>query len=586
MLEHPLSVLKFGSSVLKSEDDLPIAALEIYRELRKGHRVVAVVSAFADTTDRLLQRARQNFDAPQEASLARLLATGETVAAASLGMLLDDAGVPNVVLDAHDVGLSTGGPTLDAEPERVDVVALRRALLSVSVVVISGFAGRGGEGRPTLLGRGGSDLTALFLAHRLDARTCRLIKDVDGLYTTDPRVESSNARRYRFASWQDALRVGGALIQPKAIRYGQQHGIPFIVCAAGVGVGTKIGEGESKYETARAGGGPLRVGLAGLGTVGLGVYRWLERRPDQFDVVAILVQDPKKERPGDVRTNLLTDDPWSFVDTQMDVVIELIGGTDTAGFLVEHALARGLDVVTANKAVVATTAAYLERAGAGAEAGAGSLRERLRFSAAVGGAVPVLERISRLAQRLDIEQIDGVLNGTCNYVLDRLAEGCEFSEAVREAQELGFAERDPSLDLSGKDSAYKLAVTAAVAFGEILDPESIPCEGIDGLSTQEVQHAAQSGLTLRLIARLTRTADGWAARVAPTPVPKEDPLAQVRGEENVVVIRTRDGKTEVLYGKGAGRWPTTISVVADLLDVYRRRPRRRVAVSDSNAAVA
>ncbi len=581
MLEHPLSVLKFGSSVLKSEGDLPIAALEIYGELRKGHRVVAVVSAFAGTTDRLLQRSRQNFKSPQEASLARLLATGETVAAASLGMLLDDAGVPNVVLDAHDVGFTTGGPTLDAEPERVDVAALRRALVNVSVVVISGFAGRGGDGRPTLLGRGGSDLTALFLAHQLDARTCRLIKDVDGLYTTDPRVESSNARRYRSASWQDALEVGGQLIQPKAIRYAQQHGIPFIVGAAGVGVGTKIGADDSKCESEHVRHGPLRVGLAGLGTVGLGVYRWLGRRPDQFDVVAILVQDPKKKRPGDVRTNLLTDDPWSFVDTQMDVVIELIGGTDTAGFLVEHALARGLDVVTANKAVVATTPAYLGRTGEGT----GSLRERLRFSAAVGGAVPVLERISRLAQRLDIEQIDGVLNGTCNYVLDRLAEGCEFSEAVREAQELGFAERDPSLDLSGKDSAFKLAVTAAVAFGEILDPESIPCEGIDGLSTQEVQHAAQSGLTLRLIARLTRTADGWAARVAPTPVPKEDPLAQVRGEENVVVIRTHDGKTEVLRGKGAGRWPTTISVVADLLDVYRRRTGSRVTVGESNVAL-
>ncbi len=579
MLEQPLSVLKFGSSVLRSEDDLPVAALEIYRELRKGHRVVAVVSAFAGATDRLLQRAQTIFGAPQPTSLARLLATGETVSATSLGMLLDDAGVPNVVLDAFDVGLSTRGPVLDAEPEWVDVVALRRALLNVSVVVVSGFAGRDSEGRPTLLGRGGSDLTALFLAYQLDARTCRLIKDVDGLYTADPRVESSNARRYRFASWQDALEVGGQLIQPKAIRYAQERGLPFIVCAAGVGVGTKIGPDDSKCESehVRHGPLPLRVGLAGLGTVGLGVYRWLERRPDQFDVVSILVQDSGKERPDDVRTDLLTDDPWSFVDTQMDVVIELIGGTDTARFLVQHALTRGLDVVTANKALVATTRAYLERAG--------SLRNRLRFSAGVGGAVPVLERISRLAQRLDIEQIDGVLSGTCNYVLDRLAEGCEFSEAVREAQELGFAERDPSLDLSGRDSAFKLAVTAAVAFGEILDPESIPCEGIEQLSSQEVQRARTSGVTLRLVARITRTTDGWAARVAPIPVAYDDPLAQVRGEENAVVIRTRDGTIEVLRGKGAGRWPTTIAVVADLLDLYRSRTGGRVAVCDSDAAV-
>ena len=141
MLDHPLSVLKFGSSVLKSEEDLPVAALEIYRELRKGHRVIAVVSAFGDTTDRLLRRARQHFGAPQEASLARLLATGETVSATSLGMLLDDAGVPNVVLDALDVGLTTRGPTLDAEPDGLDIAALYQNLRDVSVVVISGFAG-------------------------------------------------------------------------------------------------------------------------------------------------------------------------------------------------------------------------------------------------------------------------------------------------------------------------------------------------------------------------------------------------------------------------------------------------------------
>lgn len=565
MIERPLSVLKFGSSVLGSEEDLPIAVTEIYRELRKGHRIVAVVSAFAGATDRLLEKAERHFGDPQPTSLARLLATGETVAAASLGMVLDDVGVPNVVLEPHDVTLRTRGPVLDAEPDSLDVAALQTALREVSVVVLSGFAGQNGDGRPSLLGRGGSDLTALFLARQLGAHTCRLIKDVDGLYTVDPHEQGDVARRYQAASWEEALRVGGKLVQSKAVRYAQQHDLSFIVCAAGAGVGTKIGSGESKCEPDRPRPKPLRVGLAGLGTVGLGVYRWLRQRPAQFEIVRILVEDLGKPRPDDVAVDLLTDDAWNLFDSRLEVVVELIGGTDTAGFLLRHALAEGLDVVTANKALIASTPAYLERSG--------SLGDRLFFSASVGGAVPVLERLSRLSQRLEIEQVEAVLNGTCNYVLDRMSEGCGLQEAIREAQDKGFAERDPGLDVSGMDAACKLAITAAVAFGVVLDPNEIPCEGIDRVAPEVAQQARAKGTVLRLVARLSRTADGWQPRVALMTLPSDDPLAKVRREENAVVVRMRDGRRKVLWGKGAGRWPTTVAVVGDLLDLYRRRSR-------------
>ncbi|MFQ5702635.1 MAG: hypothetical protein ACE5HT_01280 [Gemmatimonadales bacterium] len=249
MIEQPVSVLKFGSSVLRSEEDLPIAVREIRHELSGGHRVVAVVSAFAGATDRLLETAEQHFDRPQATSLARLLATGETVAAASLGMSLDDAGVPNRVFEHHDVKLKTSGPVLDAEPESLDVEVLERALRTVPVVVVSGFAGQNDDGLPSVLGRGGSDTTALFLAKRLGAGRCRLIKDVDGLYSVDPHRRKVVAHRYRVASWDEALRVGGGLIQPKAVRYARKHDLSFIVCAAASGVGTIIGAAESKYAT-------------------------------------------------------------------------------------------------------------------------------------------------------------------------------------------------------------------------------------------------------------------------------------------------------------------------------------------------
>ncbi len=497
MTDQPISVLKFGSSVLGSEVDLPLAALEIYGEVRKGHRVVAVVSAFGGATDRLLQTARRHFADPRSVSLARLLGTGETVAAASLGMLLDDAGVPNAVLDPHEVGLRTRGPVLDAEPDGLDVGALRRMLCETSVVILSGFVGQCGDGSPSLLGRGGSDLTAIFLAHRLEARTCRLLKDVDGLYTGDPH-ESHTACRYRTASWEEALRVGGALIQPKAVRYAREWELSFTVCRPGSGVGTKVGPGPPRCETRPAHRPPLRVGLAGLGTVGLGVYRWLKRRSEQFDIVAVLVDDVAKERPDDVVTSLLTDDPWALLDRPLDVVVEVIGGTETAAVVVGQALAQGLDVVTANKTLLASNPEYV--------VGSESLATRLACSASVGGAVPVLERLSHLTRRSEIEEIEGVLNGTCNYVLDKLSEGYRFSEAIEEAQAQGFAERDPSQDVSGRDAACKLAVIAAATFGVAVHPDEIRCRGIDGVTPEAAQQARAGGSVVRSHAHRRRLA--------------------------------------------------------------------------------
>ena len=181
-------VLKFGSLVLRSEKDLPSAVHEIYRWFRQGHQVVAVVSAFGDTTDELNRRAQEVCEEPDDALVAALLATGETASSALLGLSLNRAGIAATVLDAQRAGLRTEGATLDANLVSVDAENVIAALRS-HVVVLPGFVGQAQTGQTTLLGRGGSDLTALFLAKSLGGY-CRLIKDVDGLYTSDPNSKT------------------------------------------------------------------------------------------------------------------------------------------------------------------------------------------------------------------------------------------------------------------------------------------------------------------------------------------------------------------------------------------------------------
>src|SRR5260370_137560 len=209
--KNKITVLKFGSSVLRSEKDLPNVVHEIYRAWRAGEQVIAVVSAFGDTTDQLLRRAENVCPQPDKSALATLLATGEAASSALLVLALGRAGIPARVLDAAQVGLRTVGGRLDADPVAVDSARLvsesRKA-----VVVLPGFVGRGENGDTTLLGRGGSDLTALFLAHRLSAR-CVLVKDVDGVYTNGPAFLRRRPSRFAQCAYGTAGRGCGCVVQ-------------------------------------------------------------------------------------------------------------------------------------------------------------------------------------------------------------------------------------------------------------------------------------------------------------------------------------------------------------------------------------
>lgn len=597
-------VLKFGGSVLRAERDAGVAVHEIYRWIRNGWRVIAVVSAFEGETDALLARARAiaaggptdptagGIGCVSEAACvatAALVATGEQQSAAVLGLELDRAGLPCEVLDAASLGLRTEGPTLDSVPIELDCAALRSALDRVPVVVAPGFAGRDAHGRITLLGRGGSDLSALAIARHLPGSRCRLIKDVDGLYDRDPaaaRGGGDGPRRYGTLSWLDGLRLDGTIVQHKALRYAEKHALEFEVGAALATGATRVGKLDATFDDsdgpeAIGSGGtdrrvprgprlrvprrPLRVALLGAGTVGLGVHDALRRLPAWFEIAGVLVRDEAKAVRAGVMERLVTSDPDHALDLGADIVVEALGGIEPARDLIGAALELGSDVVTANKAVIAAWGSELSRTAL--ERG-----RRLLWSAAVGGAVPCLEVAARLARRGQILSIEGVLNGTTNFVLGRIAEGEGLEAAVRQAQIAGLAEADPSRDLDGRDAADKLVLLCREAFGADLRTDDVVCDGLTADALEAVLSAGNG--VPRQVARAWRTGDGTVrASVGLESVDATGTLGRLRGQENALVVRTEAGEIEIVSGKGAGRWPTAEAVVADLLVIARDRLR-------------
>lgn len=241
-------VLKFGSSVLPDESHLGDAVKEIRAWRERGYRVVAVVSALGDTTDLLIAKAESITADADEVAYAALLATGEATATALLSLALGRAGLPANVLDPGAIGLKTSGKKTDAVAADLDVVAVHRALADRPILVIPGFIGRDSLGRATLLGRGGSDLTALFIADRLRADAVRLVKDVDGLYDRDPAQDAAHARKFREVTWDDVLALSEGIVQHKAVKFARERGLAFFVGSLGGGRGTLVGRGPTALD--------------------------------------------------------------------------------------------------------------------------------------------------------------------------------------------------------------------------------------------------------------------------------------------------------------------------------------------------
>jgi len=541
-----VEVLKFGSSVLRSPGDLHLAVDEIYRRWRAGCRVLAVVSAFEGVTDQLIGEfaGAVGTDCPE--AVAAYVATGEQKSAALLLGALLTSGVPARLLDPRDIGLMAEGSYAESTPIEVNVSALERAWNVCDVLILPGFYAVDSQGRTVLFGRGGSDLSALFLAAKLGA-DCRLLKDVPGVFDLDP-ASSTSAHRFSALSWETAINVAGPLIQSKALHYAQAHALSFEVGRPNEATGTRVGHAHDAWAPPAGPTKQLGIALVGCGTVGRGVYESVRRYRTGFDLRHVVVRD--LERYTDIER--ITQDPAVILDTDVDIAIICTSANTLAYPLIASALNAGKFVITANKAAVAAHGPALATYTQGAA-------RRLRYSAAVGGAVPVLETLAQLDT--PVREIRGIVNGTCGAVLDAWASGQTLAKAITAAQTAGYAEANPARDLSGRDSADKLALMAAAAFGRWLSPEEIPTHGIEAIEGDPAG--------FKLIARARRTPQGITAAVAPEPLPSSSFLGQARGPENRVEIELETGEILQLRGQGAGRWPTTASIMGDLHEVAR-----------------
>jgi len=320
---------------------------------------------------------------------------------------------------------------------------------------------------------------------------------------------------------------------------------------------------------------PLKIGIAGLGTVGVGVFRALDENADGLSgragralaVTAVSARDRGKDRGLSLDGVRWTGDALELaVDDDVDVVVELIGGADgVAKDLVEAAIGAGKHVVTANKALIAHHGAALARMAE--DAGV-----TLAYEASVAGGIPIVKSMREGLAGNRIDRVYGILNGTCNYILTEMAgSGREFEDVLAEAQAEGYAETDPSFDVDGVDTAHKLAILASLAFGSEVDFDAVYTEGIRHVSPMDIEFAAELGYGIKLLGIASRTDGRIEQRVHPCMVPADAPINHVNGVFNAVVAEGDLVDTAIHEGRGAGAGPTASAVVADLIDIAQGR---------------
>jgi homoserine dehydrogenase len=318
---------------------------------------------------------------------------------------------------------------------------------------------------------------------------------------------------------------------------------------------------------------PLKVGLAGLGTVGASVVRLIAGQREALEarcgraieVVAVSARSRSKPRDVDVGNMRWVADPVALAaDAEIDVFVELIGGEgDPARRAVEAALAAGKSVITANKALLA-------RHGVALAALAEQHHVALNFEAAVAGGIPIVKTLREGLVGNKLARIYGILNGTCNYILTRMEQDkLSFAECLKDAQRLGYAEADPAFDVEGHDTAQKLAILASLAFGTRVDPDAIHVEGISSIKPADLDAAEELGYRIKLLGVAVATDKGIEQRVHPTMVPRDSAIAQVMGVTNAVTIDADAVHAITLVGPGAGGMATASAVVSDIGDIAR-----------------
>ena len=318
---------------------------------------------------------------------------------------------------------------------------------------------------------------------------------------------------------------------------------------------------------------PLRLGIAGLGTVGIGVVKIIQNHPDLIalrsgrpvQITAICARDRTRNRDADLSGYAWVDRASDLaLRDDVDVIVELIGGDEgPARELIELALDRGKDVVTANKALLAVHGNEIFKA-------AQDKGVMVAFEAAVAGGIPIIKALREGLTANRIEWIAGIINGTTNFILSEMRDkGLDFDTVLKEAQRLGYAEADPTFDIEGFDAAHKLTLMSAIAFGVPVQFERAYVEGITKLEAVDIRYAEELGYRIKLLGLTRRTDAGIELRVHPTLVPAKRLIANVEGAMNAVVVNGDAVGPTLYYGKGAGAEPTASAVVADLVDVTR-----------------
>jgi len=315
----------------------------------------------------------------------------------------------------------------------------------------------------------------------------------------------------------------------------------------------------------------LKIGLAGFGNVGAGVYKNLEKNRHllrertgcELEITKIAVRDPAKARDFALPAGLVTTNPDDLVnDPDISIVVELIGGTDRAFDLVKAALESGKAVVTGNKALLAERGQELF---AIAEANG----RPIHYEAAVAGGIPIIKAVQESLIGNHIQSVVGIINGTCNYILTRMTEaGLTYEAALAEAQSLGYAESDPTLDINGWDAAHKAIILASLSYGRWVPCDRVHVEGIESIKAEDIAFAAELGYTIKLLSviQLHEESGSIEVRVQPSLIPAEHILSSVKGVFNAIMVRGDIVGNTLFYGSGAGQDPTSSSVIADIAD--------------------
>ncbi len=547
----PILVLNFGHSVLRSLSDYTQAASEIYRHYSKGYNIVAVTSAQGDQTDVMMAEARRIGPGDDAKNLAELVSLGERRSAALLALALERIGAPAYVRQARDLGLRAEGTGANARLIDLNVTQLEQDLKDHDIVVMPGFVAIGDNDRPALLGQGGADLTALYVANKLGTRAL-LLKDVDGVYQHDPKREGDAPLRYDAISFDDMTPLNKGLIASGALAFARKHGQHIELGKPGIPFVTKIG-GTTTPPSAPRSARKLRVAMLGCGTVGGGVYRRIAENSERFEIAKIMVRNIKKYTDQGMKAELLTTEFSDLVAAKPDVFIDVSGGVEPALSQTRAMLAAGVHVVSANKQAVAA-------GGEALDALADNHNVLLEVSSSAGGGMPVLEMCKR--ERGRIKRVDALLNGTTNFMLDNISAGMNYDEALKLAQDKGFAEADPTADVGGADAAAKIRLIARYGFGREITLDDIPRDTIEGFS------AAKFNGRAKRVASCWIDADGaFHTALRLVDMDASAFIAQADGEEAHAVFTFTDDSQYRIRGKGAGRWPTTEAVMEDLYTI-------------------